>query len=794
MGIKGLWTVLSPFSEKKSLHEIRGETIAVDLAGWVCDSQNVTDYHIQPKLYLRTIFLILADVNPVFVLEGDAPALKRDVMAARNAIQFRGAAPRSETVTNKQPGVGRKRFRNCETLLKSMGVICINGKGEAEATCAQLNSQGLVDAVVSQDSDCFAYGARRVYRNFSVSSAAGGGALQGSIECYDAEKMFLNNGFGRNKMVALALLCGCDYGIGACGSSITTYEERTRWSAAPGRCDRCGHVGRTHAKNGCPVCATHRGCQDNGHKLKVAAVKRELSLRKRALSCGVPFPEPKVMTEFLNVSAEKLDFDSLKKPPPSLVQFVNLMSSKLDWSERYSVQKFLPLLTKWHLQDNVPCRTIKPVKINKKRNPKGVPSYEVQWTDIDGQYEALISDDQFQDGEDITVAWTSIERQDLLQRYYPDIVNAYEETIKKPVREKKSRGRKNKDSEINEKPKRKYKRKVNKSTREEVVNLLSSAKNDLTNKTSELNTSKVHVKVIKLKRKLKKCSATKGQKTIHSFIANKRRKSSKQLHCLQSSFKNLSLETNENTKNMEPPNHLLSMFKSTIDNNHDSDLSDIVDGIVTRAPLIKTAKLDENFVKLVFNKNATPRKSVFRKSALIDLHYNSSTPRGSPLNKSYVKLDHDDSGGHLNQQVNTSYFFDKLTDDRDAFEISLDQIHTSKVLYDVCENTCDISLPNMIGEIREAASQGARANPAASSLRRRLSYIGSGPCKRSLPPLRRAAAPLRAATVRRATSRETLPPLRYSALGPRDGSLSRVPAQGGERGPEGEMAAPAAAS
>lgn len=301
------------------------------------------------------------------------------------------------------------------------------------------------------------------------------------------------------------------------------------------------------------------------------------------------------------------------------------------------------------------------------------------------------------DGEDITVAWVSIERQDLLQRYYPDIVNAYEETIKKPVREKKSRGRKNKDSEVNEKPKRKYKRKVNKSTREEVVNLLSSAKNDLTNKSSELNTSKVNVKVVKLKRKMKKCCATKGQKTIHSFIANKRRKSSKQLHCMQNSFKNLTLDTNESTRNMEPSNHLLSMFKSTIDNNHDSDLSEIVDGIVTRAPLIKTAKLDQNFVKLVFNKHVTPRKSVFRKSALMGLQYNSSTPRGSPIRKSCLKLDPDVSvsSGHFDLQANTSYFFDKLTDDRDAFELSLDQVHTSEALRDVCENTCDISLPNV---------------------------------------------------------------------------------------------------
>lgn len=47
------------------------------------------------------------------------------------------------------------------------------------------------------------------------------------------------------------------------------------------------------------------------------------------------------------------------------------MCSKLDWSERYCVEKFLPILTKWHLQDTVICTKIKPKEIKKKRNPKG---------------------------------------------------------------------------------------------------------------------------------------------------------------------------------------------------------------------------------------------------------------------------------------------------------------------------------------------------------------------------------------------------------------------------------------
>uniref|UniRef100_A0A2A4JQE6 XPG-I domain-containing protein n=1 Tax=Heliothis virescens TaxID=7102 RepID=A0A2A4JQE6_HELVI len=738
MGVKGLWTVLTPYSEKKSLHEIRGETVAVDLSGWVCDSQNVTEYHIQPKLYLRnlffrTVYLLLADINPIFVLEGDAPELKRDVMAARNAIQFKGAAPRSEAAVNKKkPDVARKRFKNvlkeCESLLKTLGVRCVKGHGEAEATCAQLNAQGLVDAVVSQDSDCFAYGAVRVYRNFSVSNSAGGGAMQGSVDCYDAAAMYKSNGFGRNKMVALALLCGCDYGLGACGSSINTavsflhtipekdviprllswvtdtdrYEEQSRWLAAPGRCDRCGHFGRTHGKSGCPVCVTHRGCDDTGHKAKVAELKRELSLRNRALTCGAPFPEPKVMKEFMNTPPDNIDVNSLKRPTPSLIQFVKLMTNKLDWSERYCVEKFLPLLTKWHFQDNVPCRTLKALHIKKKRNPRGVPSYEVVWTDTDGQYDGLVPDDQFEDGEDPLSVWTTTERQDLMHKYYPEVVEAYEESIKKPPKEKKTRTRKKKDNENTntDKPKRKYTKKPKNAVPVDSVN--ASMKATGTN-TSALNVS---VNVNRLKRKIKN-NTKKGQKTLTSFIASKKRRTSKQvMQSLRKSFKNISLACEDNilvaddnwqiedrqfdTKKENKPNtHYLSMLNKTDDEIEDIDLSDIIDNIISRPPEVKTATVDNKLVRLVFEKYSTPKKMSLRKSVLTQVHNNCSTPRDSPVRKSNFRFSIHSNDNSMIGKVNTSYFFDKLTEDGDAFEMSLE--HKDAAVH--LDSTLEYSLP-----------------------------------------------------------------------------------------------------
>ncbi|XP_041973794.1 flap endonuclease GEN isoform X2 [Aricia agestis] len=811
------------------------------------------------NLFFRTMYLLLADINPIFVLEGDAPELKRDVMTARNALQFRGAAPKSGNSKNKEGNVTRKRFKGvlkeCENLLKTMGVRCVKGDGEAEATCARLNAKGVVDAVISQDSDCFAYGARRVYRNFSVSNSAGGGALNGSVDVYDADVMFKNNGFGRKKMVALALLCGCDYGVGACGSSINTvvsflhtvpeeevvfrllswvsepqkYEKLARWVATPGVCDRCGHAGRTHNRHGCPVCATSRACTDTGHKVKVSEAKRELSLRSRALSAGMPFPEPRVMKEFLDTTPEDVDVGAVKMPTPSLIQFVKIMSHKLDWPEKYCVEKFLPLLTKWHLQDHVPVKTIKPIAIKKKRNPKGVPSFEVQWEDIDGLYDALIPDDQFEEGEDASDVWTTIERQDLMRKYHPDIVEAYEESIKKPSKEKKTRARKKKDDNDAEKvPKQTKKKAAKKKSKNDVIAELSRSLGNLSvSKVADIsvNKSQVSVSVNKLKRK-HKISKTKHKNTIESYLKPaKKRKSnrtksmnySKNIFVHKQSTESFSVEKHndnlfedigkenitfkhnsfvfednekenisfhndvvyfdDNDKENIASNKLFEdigkenvTFKHNsfvfednekenisfhndvvyLDDNDkeniasnklfedigkenvtfkhnsfvfednakenisfhndvvyfddndkeniasnklglsildvsqgdvpESDLSDIIDKITSRETTATKTKVNDAYVKLIFNKKFNLRKSILRRT----FNQNCSTPNQSPVKrKSSVPF--------ARQSINTSYFYDKLTDQCDAFEMSLEY----KNNVDVSDATIDYSLPDV---------------------------------------------------------------------------------------------------
>jgi DNA excision repair protein ERCC-5 len=133
-------------------------------------------------------------------------------------------------------------FDDVRDVLQLLGVPWVMAPEEAEAQCCFLERMGLVDAVVSDDSDCFCFGAKTLYRNVfsgrsaaelyradevalaltrgnappsSSSSTAAAAAAAAAADASSASSVFTN----------LALLLGGDYCDGITGVGVVNAME-----------------------------------------------------------------------------------------------------------------------------------------------------------------------------------------------------------------------------------------------------------------------------------------------------------------------------------------------------------------------------------------------------------------------------------------------------------------------------------------------------------------------------------------------------------------------------------------
>ncbi|KAG2378769.1 hypothetical protein C9374_007917 [Naegleria lovaniensis] len=94
-------------------------------------------------------------------------------------------------------------------LLAHFGIPYVMSPSEADAQCGFLCQNGLVDAVITEDSDLFLFGANCVYRN--VFGSSNKNINKNTIEEYKMENIEKELGFKRTHLIQLALLLGSDY-------------------------------------------------------------------------------------------------------------------------------------------------------------------------------------------------------------------------------------------------------------------------------------------------------------------------------------------------------------------------------------------------------------------------------------------------------------------------------------------------------------------------------------------------------------------------------------------------------
>nr|CAD7396244.1 unnamed protein product [Timema cristinae] len=420
MGVKDLWSILAPVCDRKPLWELQDKAVAIDLSCWVCDSQNVDHHNVQPRMYLSGI-----------------------------VISALGHKPRGPDVDS----------RLCEELLSIMGVSCVQGEGEAEATCARLNNAGCVAGCITQDGDCFLYGAQTVYRNFTISHQGSGSASAFSVDVYKMSEIEERLSLSRKKLIALSMLCGCDYdekGVVGVGKETAmkfigsldndqVLDRLKRWRSDPyftslefqleamsrkDLCERCGHPGRRafHDKKGCGLCGQSLGCLEDKTGLRGMTledrkvVSLELGIRKKALQ-DPKFPSQDMMDEFLRT--RDMPQVDMTWSQPKILDFIRYSVRLLSWTEDYALDKFLPLLTRWHLlhaaKTNNHHQLVSALSIVRKRVQRGVACLEVVWEDVGGWLSNVALERK---GDEVMLV--TVEPRELLERAYPCLIEDFE--------------------------------------------------------------------------------------------------------------------------------------------------------------------------------------------------------------------------------------------------------------------------------------------------------------------------------------------------------------------------------
>lgn len=105
--------------------------------------------------------------------------------------------------------VSTQMIYDVQDLLSRFGIPFITAPMEAEAQCAELKLIGLVDGIITDDSDCFLFGGDKVYKNLFNDKHF--------VECYQISDLKEELGLTRDSLIDIAILLGSDYTEGIKG-------------------------------------------------------------------------------------------------------------------------------------------------------------------------------------------------------------------------------------------------------------------------------------------------------------------------------------------------------------------------------------------------------------------------------------------------------------------------------------------------------------------------------------------------------------------------------------------------
>ena len=187
------------------------------------DSSGKVTSHLS-GLFYRTSNLLEMGIKPVYVFDGESPALKASEIERRRQVKvvavahYEKAAASGDTEKMRmyaQASTSMKDYMlgDSQKLLGLMGLPWVQAPSEGEAQAAHMNNTGKADYCASQDYDSLLFGACKLLRNVTISGRRRRGKVTIEVvpEVVELPKTLHECGLTREQLIDVGILIGTDF-------------------------------------------------------------------------------------------------------------------------------------------------------------------------------------------------------------------------------------------------------------------------------------------------------------------------------------------------------------------------------------------------------------------------------------------------------------------------------------------------------------------------------------------------------------------------------------------------------
>lgn len=251
MGVSGLLPLLKSIQRPTELKKLQGKTLGVDGYGWLhraayscaleLGQDKPTDRYITAVMH-RVRMLIHFGIKPYMVFDGDYLPSKARTEESRAKSRDAKKKLAMELLKAGKPAQATQEFQKCIDVtpemasaviheLKMMNIDYVVAPYEADSQLVYLERKGLIDGIISDDSDLLVFGAKHLLTKLDKY----GSCIEIKRQDFCACREVSLTGWTDQDFRRMAILSGCDYLDGLPSVGLKTAYRMLRKSKTPER-------------------------------------------------------------------------------------------------------------------------------------------------------------------------------------------------------------------------------------------------------------------------------------------------------------------------------------------------------------------------------------------------------------------------------------------------------------------------------------------------------------------------------------------------------------------------------